>query len=62
MFTEYAGNSGLIVNVSSDAAKSGSLDECAVPSTLKGAIESVNKGLAHELVADSFCVNVFRPS
>lgn len=52
---------GAIVNVSSMAAKYGSANEYLDYAASKGAVDTLTKGLAKELVADNIRVNAVRP-
>jgi len=61
MSSKYGGSGGAIVNVSSGAAKSGSPNEYVDYAASKGAIDSLTKGLALEVAAESIRVNAVRP-
>ncbi len=59
--TRHGGSGGVIVNVSSAAAKSGSPNEYVDYAASKGAIESFTVGLAKEVTAEGIRVNAVRP-
>lgn len=60
-FIRQAGDYGVIVNVSSTAAKTGSPFEYIDYAASKGAVDSLTKGLAMELAARGIRVNGVRP-
>ena len=61
MSTRYGGQGGVIVNVSSIAAKLGAPNEYIDYAAAKGAIDSMTLGLAKEVAAESIRVNAVRP-
>lgn len=61
MSTLYGGNGGVIVNVSSIAAKLGAPNEYIDYAAAKGAIDSMTLGLAKEVAAEGIRVNAVRP-
>lgn len=61
MSTRYGGRGGVIVNVSSVAAKSGSPREYVDYAASKGAIETFTVGLASEVAEEGIRVNAVRP-
>lgn len=58
---EKNGKGGVIVNVSSVAARTGSPNEYVDYASSKGAIDTLTIGLAKELAADGIRVNAVRP-
>ena len=61
MSTRHGGQGGVIVNVSSAAARLGSANQYVDYAASKGAIETFNKGLADEVAAEGIRVNSVRP-
>lgn len=61
MSTKHGGNGGVIINVSSGAAKSGSPNEYIDYAASKGAIDTLTRGLALEVAAEGIRVNAVRP-
>lgn len=61
MSTAKGGIGGVIVNVSSGAARSGSPNEYIDYAASKGAIDSLSKGLAIEVAEENIRVNCVRP-
>ena len=61
MSTRQGGRGGVIVNVSSIAARLGAPDEYIDYAAAKGAVDSMTIGLAKELAADGIRVNAVRP-
>ncbi|MEM8933980.1 MAG: SDR family oxidoreductase [Acidobacteriota bacterium] len=61
MSTRHGGAGGVIVNVSSVAARSGSPGEYVDYAASKGAIDTMTVGLAREVAAESIRVNGVRP-
>lgn len=61
MSTRHGGTGGVIVNVSSMAAKSGSPNEYVDYAASKGAVDSLTRGLALEVAAEGIRVNGVRP-
>lgn len=61
MSTLHGGNGGVIVNVSSIAAKLGAPNEYIDYAAAKGAIDSMTLGLAKEVAAEGIRVNAVRP-
>ncbi|KGJ89848.1 SDR family oxidoreductase [Colwellia psychrerythraea] len=61
MSTERGGLGGVIVNVSSGAARSGSPNEYIDYAASKGAIDTLTKGLSLEVAAEGIRVNCVRP-
>ncbi|AJQ95125.1 SDR family oxidoreductase [Gynuella sunshinyii] len=61
MSTDHGGQGGVIVNVSSGAAKSGSPNEYVDYAASKGAIDTMTRGLALEVAAAGIRVNAVRP-
>lgn len=61
MSTRYGGQGGVIVNVSSIAAKLGAPNEYIDYAAAKGAIDSMTLGLAKEVAAEGIRVNAVRP-
>ena len=61
MSTRYNGLGGVIVNVSSIAARTGSPNEYIDYAASKGAIDTLTKGLSLELAGEGIRVNSVRP-
>ena len=61
MSTRYGGQGGVIVNVSSIAAKLGAPNEYVDYAAAKGAIDSMTLGLAKEVASEGIRVNAVRP-
>lgn len=61
MSTGHGGLGGVIVNVSSGAARSGSPNEYIDYAASKGAIDTLTKGLSLEVAAEGIRVNCVRP-
>lgn len=61
MSTRHKGLGGVIVNVSSGAARSGSPNEYIDYAASKGAIDTLTKGLSLEVAAEGIRVNCVRP-
>ncbi|TWE09716.1 NAD(P)-dependent dehydrogenase (short-subunit alcohol dehydrogenase family) [Pseudomonas sp. AG1028] len=61
MSTRQGGRGGVIVNVSSIAARLGAPEEYIDYAAAKGAVDSMTVGLARELAADGIRVNAVRP-
>lgn len=61
MSTKYGGAGGVIVNVSSRAATTGSPNEYVDYAASKGAMDSLTRGLAMEVAAEGIRVNGVRP-
>jgi NAD(P)-dependent dehydrogenase (short-subunit alcohol dehydrogenase family) len=61
MSTRHGGNGGVIVNVSSGAARLGSPNEYIDYAASKGAIDTLTKGLSLEVAAEGIRVNCVRP-
>jgi NAD(P)-dependent dehydrogenase (short-subunit alcohol dehydrogenase family) len=61
MSTEYGGQGGAIVNVSSMAAKLGAPNEYVDYAASKAAIDAFTIGLAHEVAGEGIRVNAVRP-
>lgn len=61
MSTRRGGVGGVIVNVSSGAARSGSPNEYIDYAASKGAIDTLTKGLSLEVAAEGIRVNCVRP-
>lgn len=61
MSTRHNGLGGVIVNVSSGAARSGSPNEYIDYAASKGAIDTLTKGLSLEVAAEGIRVNCVRP-
>lgn len=61
MSTRHGGSGGVIVNVSSAAARLGSPGQYVDYAASKGAIESMTIGLAREVAAEGIRVNAVRP-
>ncbi len=61
MSTRHGGVGGVIVNVSSGAARSGSPNEYIDYAASKGAIDTLTKGLSLEVAAEGIRVNSVRP-
>jgi len=61
MSTRHGGQGGVIVNVSSGAARSGSPNEYIDYAASKGAVDTLTKGLSLEVAAEGIRVNCVRP-
>jgi len=61
MSTRHEGLGGVIVNVSSGAARSGSPNEYIDYAASKGAVDTLTKGLSLEVAAEGIRVNCVRP-
>ena len=61
MSIRYGGMGGVIVNVSSGAARTGSPNEYIDYAASKGAIDTLTKGLSLEVAAEGIRVNCVRP-
>lgn len=61
MSTRYGGKGGVIVNVSSGAARTGSPNEYIDYAASKGAIDTLTKGLSAEVAGEGIRVNCVRP-
>lgn len=61
MSTKNGGSGGVIVNVSSNAAKTGSPNEYVDYAASKGAVDTLTRGLALEVAAEGIRVNAVRP-
>lgn len=61
MSTKHGGQGGAIVNVSSRAAVLGGANEYVDYAASKGALDSFNIGLAHEVAQEGIRVNAVRP-
>ena len=61
MSSRHGGNGGVIVNVSSGAARTGSPNEYIDYAASKGAIDTLTKGLSLEVAAEGIRVNCVRP-
>ncbi|WP_133468270.1 SDR family oxidoreductase [Paraglaciecola marina] len=61
MSTALSGDGGVIVNVSSAAARTGSPNEYIDYAASKGAIDTLTKGLSLEVAAEGIRVNCVRP-
>jgi len=61
MSIEKGGSGGVIVNVSSGAAKSGSPNEYIDYAASKGAIDTLTRGLSLEVASEGIRVNCVRP-
>jgi len=61
MSTRHGGIGGVIVNVSSGAARSGSPNEYIDYAASKGAIDTLTKGLSLEVASEGIRVNCIRP-
>ncbi len=61
MSFKYGGSGGVIVNVSSRAAQTGSPNEYVDYAASKGAMDTMTKGLAMEVAAEGIRVNGVRP-
>ncbi|MDW6094769.1 SDR family oxidoreductase [Vibrio rhizosphaerae] len=61
MSTRHGGQGGVIINVSSGAARSGSPHEYIDYAASKGAIDTLTKGLSLEVSAEGIRVNCVRP-
>lgn len=61
MSTRHGGDGGVIVNVSSAAARTGSPGEYVDYAASKGAIDTLTRGLALEVAAEGIRVNCVRP-
>ncbi len=61
MSTDKGGGGGVIVNVSSGAARSGSPNEYIDYAASKGAIDTLTKGLSVEVADEGIRVNCVRP-
>ena len=61
MSTNYGGNGGVIVNVSSAASRLGSAGEYVDYAASKGAIDTLTRGLSLEVANEGIRVNCVRP-
>lgn len=61
MSTRHGGHGGVIINVSSVAARTGSPNEYIDYAASKGAVDSLTRGLATEVAAEGIRVNAVRP-
>lgn len=61
MSTRHGGFGGVIINVSSGAARSGSPNEYIDYAASKGAIDTFTRGLSQEVAAEGIRVNCVRP-
>ncbi len=61
MSTQYGGNGGSIVNVSSAASRLGSAGEYVDYAASKGAIDTLTIGLSREVASEGIRVNCVRP-
>ncbi len=61
MSTRHGGVGGVLVNVSSGAARTGSPNEYIDYAASKGAIDTLTKGLSVEVAAENIRVNCVRP-
>ncbi len=61
MSTRHGGSGGVIVNVSSVAARTGSPNEYVDYAASKGAVDTFTVGLAREVAADGIRVSAVRP-
>lgn len=61
MSTKHNGKGGVIINVSSGAARSGSPNEYIDYAASKGAIDTLTKGLSLEVAQEGIRVNCVRP-
>lgn len=61
MSTKHGGTGGVIVNVSSGAARTGSPNEYVDYAASKGAVDTLTRGLALEVAAEGIRVNAVRP-
>ena len=61
MSTRHGGLGGVIVNVSSIAARTDSPNECIDNTASKGAIDTLAKGLSLKVAAEGVRVNCVRP-
>lgn len=61
MSTEHQGSGGIIINVSSAAARSGAPNEYVDYAASKGAIDTLTKGLSLEVAGEGIRVNGVRP-
>lgn len=61
MSTRHGGRGGVIVNVSSGAARTGSPGEYVDYAATKGAVDTLTRGLALEVASEGVRVNAVRP-
>ena len=61
MSSDFGGNGGSIVNVSSAASRTGAPNEYIDYAASKGAIDTLTNGLAKEVAAQGIRVNCVRP-
>ena len=61
MSTRHGGKGGVIVNISSGAARTGSPNEYIDYAASKGAIDTLTKGLSIEVASEGIRVNCVRP-